>query len=185
VVLRGTISGTNSGVWEELPRTDYDGHVSMDVTFVLEEHRARVTGTADIAGEYTGDCAFSDSTSIPFSWDSQPDPDWTFVPQEGRPAFVSLQVYMSDPRYAERPMSGMYLSVGAGGGAEGGTCGYRTGRTYPISDLGRSLRVDITGCSFFEVLNAVGAWHGQCDEEDPSGGRISRSWTADLAQVQG
>ena len=154
----------------------------MDLTFVLEEHRGRATGTADISGAYTGDCEFSDSTSIPMKWDSEPDPDWTYAPQEGRPAFAGVEVYMSDPRYTERPMTGMYLSVGAGGGAEGGTCGHLTGY---VDDAFPPMRVDIIGCSFFEVLNANGAWHGSCEEQDPSGGGISRSWTADLAQLQG
>ena len=60
VVLQGTITGTNAGVAQELPRTDYDGYVAMDLTFVLEEHRGRATGTADV-WVLTGDCSYSDS----------------------------------------------------------------------------------------------------------------------------
>jgi hypothetical protein len=158
----------------------YEAQVTMNVTLVLTPHRATASGMASISGEYTGDCRFSDSESVPIDWDSQPDPDWTFHPVEGRPGFALVQVYTSDPRFAERPLTGIYLSVGAGTSGEGGMCGYDGGKIYPVTDVDFPMRVDLQGCMFFEVLNDEGTWHGECTEGEPTD---ERHWIANLEQV--
>lgn len=180
IILQGTITGNDRHHREGPPTDVYDSQASMDVTFVLTPDRATVTGTADISGEYTGDCRFSHSESLPIDWDSWPDPDETFHPTEGRPGFALVQVYTSDPRFAERPMDGMFLSIGAGTGGEGGMCGYETGKVYPVTDVSFPMRIDMRGCMFFEVLSSGASWHGECTEGDASD---ERHWTADLAQV--
>jgi hypothetical protein len=180
VILRGTITGTNS-YQREGPLTDnYLGQAEMAVTLVLAPHRATSSGTAVISGQYSGDCQFSDTESLPIKWDSKPDPDWTFRQAEGRPGFALVEVFMSDPRYAERPLMGFYLSVGAGTGGEGGICGYETGKTYPVTDVDFPMRVDLRGCMYFEVLNTGGGWHGECREGEPND---EVRWTAAFQQV--
>ena len=180
VILKGTISGTNTYHGPGPLTDDYEGLATMDVTIVMTPNRASASGMAAVSGTYSGDCEFSHAENVAIDWDSHPDPDWTFHPVEGRPAFAVVEVFTSDPRFAERPLTGFYLSVGAGTGGEGGTCGHETGKVYPVTDVDFPMRVDLLGCSFFEVLSMGRDWHGECREGEPTD---ERHWTADLAQV--
>lgn len=180
VILRGTITGTNTYRGEFAPTRNYDGQATMDVTLVLTPGRASASGTAEVSGAHTGDCQFSHSESVAIDWDSQPDPDWTFHPAEGRPAFAIVEVFTSDPRFSERPLTGIFLSVAAGTGGEGGTCGYETGKTYPVTDVSSPMRIDLRGCMVFEILGDGANWTGECREGEPDD---EVYWTAELAEV--
>jgi hypothetical protein len=185
VVLVGRITGSNTGPGRPVGTT-YSAQATMDVTLNLGYDRATATGQAELTGAYTGDCVFSDSGTVPIDWDSNPSArstPSTLVPTEGRPAFALVQVYVQDPRYQERPIPGLYLSIGAGLGGEGGTCGHMGGRVYDITDVDVPLRVDLLGCSFFEILNANnGSWSGSCNEMDATGNQTV-AWSAEFVEA--
>jgi hypothetical protein len=182
VVLVGTIMGSNSGPGRPVD-TNYSATTTMDVVLNLAPDRATASGLAEISGEYTGDCEFSDSGNVPIAWDSNPPVPEPDTPTEGRPAFAIVQVFTQDPRYADRPLTGIYLSVAAGLGGSGGTCGHHTGRIYDITDVDFPLRIDLQGCNFFEVLNANnGSWSGSCEQTDSSGMQTF-TWSAEFAEA--
>jgi hypothetical protein len=184
IVLTGRIVGSNAGLWEELPPTDHATQVTMDVTMTLEPDRAFIEGTAMVSGSYSGDCQFAHEEAVAILSDSN-DPTLRppIDPTSTRPAFATVGVYTTDPRFPERPLEGFYLSAGAGTGTSGGICGYLTGRTYPITDVDFALTIDVIGCSFFEVLAAGDGYAGTCSETDAGSGRMAIEWSAAFEQL--
>ena len=183
IVLLGRIVGSNTGVWAELPPTDLATQVTMDVRMTLTPDRAVIEGTAMVSGSYTGDCQFAHEESVAILSDSN-DPSLRppTDPAAARPAFASVGVYTTDPRFAERPLEGFYLSAAAATSESGGTCGYLTGGTYPIEDVGGALSIEVMSCSEWNIIGGWDGYTGSCTDTT-SGDRVTIDWTASFEQL--
>jgi hypothetical protein len=185
IVLQGTIHGTGTetpNYVNTIPdQTTGQFEVTMEVTITIALHDWTTEGTATVSGEYTGDCEFSDADSGPMIKSGMRASD----PADPTDMIAYVEVDSYDPRFTQRPLTGLYLSVFGRTANTGGTCGHTLG---PVEDASPELQVSLSGCNSFEILNNNGTWHGDCSQAtdiNPGTGRpySEQHWTANLEQI--
>lgn len=183
IVLRGRLVGSNEGIFRTLPRTDLATQVTMDVTLTIASDRFTVQGNAMVSGSYSGDCQFAHEEAVVIDHDSNPvEPRPVPETTSGRPAYVTVTVYLSDPRLFDWPITGFAMGAGAGTSEAGGSCGYLSGGARPL-EVGSKLQIDVMGCDYIDVLALDDAYTGSCSETSGSEDQTTIEWTASFEQV--
>jgi hypothetical protein len=96
-----------------------------------------------------------------------------------------VRVIEYDPRFSERPLTGLFVSPFGRTAGEGGTCGHEVG---PVDNAFPTLKVTLGGCEI-EIFNNGGTWHGECSDASPqinpaTGQPYStQHWTVNLEQA--
>ena len=185
IVLQGTFRGdgtTTPNHVNTIPdRTFGRMEVTIEVTITITPDDWTSTGTATVSGEYTGDCEYSDSDSGQLT----PAGMHIFDPADPTDMIAWVRVIEYDPRFSERPLTGLYVSAFGRTADTGGTCGHVLG---PVDDASPELQVSLGSCNFFEIFNNNGSWHGECSQEsemNPGTGRPyhTEHWIANLEQI--
>lgn len=185
IVLQGTIRGTgtergfhSSGIPD---RTIGQLEVTMEVTITIKPDDWTSSGTATVTGEYTGDCEYSDSDSGPMTEMGM----HIFDPADPTDMIAWVTVDSYDPRFQQRPLTGLYIGAFGRTARTGGTCGHVLG---PVDDAVPALSVTLGSCNFFEILNNSGTWHGECTQQSDQLNSLGQPynethWTANLEQI--